>query len=140
MSWPVTAKLTRSSQAIIQRLEREIHPQADRIMRALLSILHSIGPKSSVPEIIFSAVGALANSLERDFAPYMESFAPFLYNALGSQDDPGLCSVAIGLVSDITRALGEQAQPYCDTFMNHLLNNLRVSWFSLGPTHADSRS
>jgi importin subunit beta-1 len=33
--------------------------------------------------------------------------------------------MAIGLVSDITRSIGERSQPYCDTFMNHLLNNLR---------------
>ncbi len=96
-------------------------------MRVLLQILHSIGSKSSVPETIFTTIGALASSLERDFAPYMEAFAPFLYNALGSQDDPGLCSVAIGLVSDIARSLGELTHPYSDAFMNHLLNNLRVS-------------
>lgn len=115
-----------SSQAIIQRLEREIRPQSDRIMHVLLQVLHTVGPKSSVPETVFAAVGALANSLETDFAAYMDSFAPFLYNALGNQEDPGLCSVAIGLVSDITRSMGELAQPYCDTFMNYLLSNLRV--------------
>ena len=121
--------MTPHTQAIIQRLEREVQPQADRTMRVLLQILHSIGNKSSVPETIFTAIGALANALERDFAPYMDAFAPFLYNALGSQDDPGLCSVAIGLVSDITRSLGELSQPYCDKFMNHLLDNLRVGFF-----------
>jgi importin subunit beta-1 len=56
----------------------------------------------------------------------MDAFAPFLYNALGNQDEPSLCSMAIGLVSDITRSLGERSQPYCDNFMNYLLNNLRV--------------
>jgi importin subunit beta-1 len=60
----------------------------------------------------------------------MEAFSPFLYNALGNQEEPGLCSMAIGLVSDITRSMGPLSQPYCDTFMNYLLNNLRVrrSW------------
>ena len=33
--------------------------------------------------------------------------------------------MAIGLVSDIVRALEEKSQPFCDQFMNHLLNNLR---------------
>ena len=124
-------RLNDSTQAIIQRLEHEVQPQADRTMGVLLQILHSIGNKSSVPETIFTAIGALANALERDFAPYMDPFAPFLYNALGSQDDPGLCSVAIGLVSDITRSLGEVSQPYCDKFMNHLLDNLRVRFIFL---------
>lgn len=92
----------------------------------MLRILSSVGTKSSVPDTVFATIGALANALEEDFAKYMESFVPFLYNALGNQDEPGLCSMAIGLVSDIVRSLGEHSQPYCDSFMNYLLNNLRV--------------
>ncbi|KAL8789954.1 MAG: hypothetical protein Q9213_000840 [Squamulea squamosa] len=110
--------------AIIQRLEREIKPQADRIMHVLLQVLNSVGAKSSVPDTVFATVGALANALEEDFAKYMESFAPFLYNALGNQEEPALCAMAIGLVSDITRSLGEVSQPYCDAFMNYLLQIL----------------
>lgn len=126
----IQTSLTSVLLAIIQRLEREIQPQADRIMQTLLSMLHSLGPKSSVPEIIFTTVGALANVIEKDFAPYMEPFAPFFYSALGNQEDASLCSVATGLVSDITRSIGELAQPYCDAFMNHLLNNLRSTTLS----------
>ena len=95
-------------------------------MHILLQLLQTAPANSTVPDIVFSTVGALATSLEGDFAKYMDSFVPFLYNALGNQEEPGLCAMAIGLVSDITRALGEKAQPYCDAFMNHLLNNLRV--------------
>ncbi|KAI9766932.1 MAG: karyopherin beta [Geoglossum simile] len=116
--------------AIIQRLESEIKPQADRSMHILLQLLQTAPASSTVPDIIFSTVGALATSLEGDFAKYMDSFVPFLYNALGNQEEPGLCAMAIGLVSDITRALGEKAQPYCDAFMNHLLNNLRSTILS----------
>jgi importin subunit beta-1 len=111
--------------AIIQRLEKEINPQSDRIMTVLLQILSSAGVKSSVPDAIFAAVSGLANALEEGFASYMEAFSPFLYNALGNQEEPALCSMAIGLVSDITRSMGPPCQPYCDTFMNYLLNNLR---------------
>jgi len=112
--------------AIVQRLEKEIAPQADQIMTVLLQILSSAGAKSSVPDAVFATVSSLANALEEGFAKYMESFSPYLYNALGNQDEPSLCSMAIGLVSDITRSMGEPCQPYCDTFMNYLLNNLRV--------------
>ncbi|KAF8864619.1 ARM repeat-containing protein [Acephala macrosclerotiorum] len=111
--------------AIIQRLEKEINPQSDRIMTVLLQILSSAGVKSSVPDAVFAAVSGLANALEEGFAGYMEAFSPFLYNALGNQEEPALCSMAIGLVSDITRSMGPPCQPYCDTFMNYLLNNLR---------------
>ena len=111
--------------AIIQRLEKDITPQADRIMTVLLQILSSAGPKSSVPDAVFATVSSLANALEEGFVNYMEAFSPFLYNALGNQEEPALCSMAIGLVSDITRSVGAQSQPYCDAFMNYLLNNLR---------------
>jgi importin subunit beta-1 len=113
-------------QAIISRLDKEIIPQGDRIMQILLQILNSVGGKSSVPDAIFATISALSTAMEEDFVKYMDAFAPFLYNALGNQEEPSLCSMAIGLVSDITRSLGERSQPYCDNFMNYLLNNLRV--------------
>ncbi|KAK6956197.1 hypothetical protein K445DRAFT_61141 [Daldinia sp. EC12] len=113
-------------QSIIQRLEKEISPQGDRIMQVSLQILSTAGAKSSVPESIFATISGLANAMEEDFVKYMDAFTPFLYNALGNQEEPSLCSMAIGLVSDITRSMGERSQPYCDNFMNYLLNNLRV--------------
>ena len=119
--------------AIIQRLEKEVAPQGDRIMAVLLQILTTAGPKSSVPDAVFATVSGLANALEEDFSKYMEHFSPFLYNALGNQEELALCSMAIGLVSDITRSMGPPSQPYCDTFMNYLLNNLRVRLCYLYP-------
>lgn len=112
-------------QAIIQRLDKEITPQGDRIMQISLQILNTVGAKSAVPEAIFATVSGLSNAMEEEFAKYMDAFAPFLYNALGNQEEPSLCSMAIGLVSDITRSMAERSQPYCDNFMNYLLNNLR---------------
>ncbi|KAF2715719.1 importin subunit beta-1 [Pleomassaria siparia CBS 279.74] len=111
--------------SIVQRLEVDIKPQADRIMQVLLHLLSTVGGKSSVPDTVFAAIGSIATALEEDFINYMEAFTPYLYNALGNQEEPGLCSMAIGLVSDITRSLGDKIQPFCDAFMNYLLNNLR---------------
>jgi importin subunit beta-1 len=96
-------------------------------MHVLLQVLSTLPPKSSVPDAIFATAGALATALEEDFLKYMDSFAPFLYNALGNKDEIGLCALAIGLVSDIARALNERVQPYCDAFMNCLLAHLSVS-------------
>ncbi|WQF82914.1 Putative importin-beta domain, armadillo-like helical, importin beta family [Colletotrichum destructivum] len=117
-------------QAIIQRLDKEIIPQGDRIMQTLLQILSTVGSKSSVPDGVFATISALANAMEEDFSKYMEAFTPFLYNALSNQEEPSLCSMAIGLVSDLTRSLGERSQPYCDNFMNHLLHNLKSTALS----------
>ncbi|KAK4504871.1 hypothetical protein PRZ48_002834 [Zasmidium cellare] len=111
--------------AIVQRLEAEIAPQADRIMTLLLNLLQSLPPKSSVPDTIFATIGSLANALEGDFEKYMSAFEPHLLKALNNQEEPQLCSIAIGLVTDIARALEQKVQPYCDAFMNSLLNNLR---------------
>jgi hypothetical protein len=96
-------------------------------MHVLLQVLTTVPPKSSVPDVVFSTTGAIASALEGEFVKYMDSFLPFLIGALGNQEDSGLCSVAIGLVSDVSRALNEKVQPYCDTFMNYLLTILRVS-------------
>lgn len=116
-------------QAIIQRLEGEIKSQADQIMNILLQILSSLPPKSSVPDIVFSTVGAMASALGEDFLVYMQSFSPFLYKALQNHEEPGLCAIGVGLVGDITRALNEKVQPFCDFFMNQMLSIL-VSLFN----------
>ena len=123
--------------ATVQRLDKEIAPQGDRIMQVLLQILSTVGGKSSVPESVFAAISGLANAMEEDFVKYMDAFSPFLYNALANQEEPSLCSMAIGLVSDITRSMGERSQPYCDNFMNYLLSNLRVRY---QPPQLDFRS
>jgi importin subunit beta-1 len=111
--------------SIIQRLDKEIKPQADHLMSILLQILQGLPPNSSVPDAIFGAVGSLANALEEDFAKYLEAFVPFLYNALSNQEEQQLCAMAIGLTSDIARSIGEHVAPFCDNFMNYLLNNLQ---------------
>lgn len=115
---------------IVQRLEGEAAEAGDKIMHVLLQILNSVGSKSIVPDAVFATVGSLASALDDEFIKYMEAFSPFLYAALGNQDEPGLCAMAIGLTSDITRSLGPQAEPFCDAFMNYLLNNLRVRFAS----------
>ncbi|EPS41284.1 hypothetical protein H072_4856 [Dactylellina haptotyla CBS 200.50] len=110
---------------IINRLDKEVAPLADKTMEVILQTLTTLPPNSSVPEALFGAVGAMANALEGGFDKYLEAFTPFLYNALGNLDDAQLCSTSIGLVSDIVRSVGEKATPHCDSFMNFLLNNLR---------------
>lgn len=49
---------------------------------------------------------------------------PYLSAALQAQEETQLCSIAVGLIGDICRALGPQSVQYCDSFMNSLLTNL----------------
>lgn len=118
--------LIKFAQSIVQRLDVEVKPQADRTMHVLLQILNTLSAKSSVADAVFAAIGSLASALGEDFQKYMDAFSPFLFKALANREEPSLCAMAIGLVSDITRALEVRAQPYCNEFMNHLLENLRV--------------
>jgi importin subunit beta-1 len=110
--------------AIVQRLEGSITvDMANAIMSVNLEVLKNAS-HTSVPEVVFQIVSGLANALGPDFERYTQDFTPYLYNALGNHEAPDMCSLAIGLVSDIVRALEIKSQPYCDTFMNYLLNAL----------------
>lgn len=111
--------------AIVQRLEQHIAGQADRIMQTCMELLHTTQQTSTVPEVLFQIVSGLCNALGGDFLKYMESFQPYLFGVLSNQDAPNMCSLGIGLVSDIVRALEDKATPFCDAFMNLLLNCLR---------------
>lgn len=64
-------------------------------------------------------------ALEAGFAPYIQAFLPFLYPALKAHEDTQLCTVAVGIIGDISRALGEQSAAYAGPFMQVLLENLQ---------------
>lgn len=63
--------------------------------------------------------------MDQGFAPYVTAFLPFLYPALKAHEDSQLCSVAVGLIGDISRALGQQTAEYSNAFMSVLLENLQ---------------
>jgi importin subunit beta-1 len=73
----------------------------------------------------FLAVGALTTALDGDFSRYVDAFVPYLYLGLQGHDEHQLCSISVGLIGDICRSLGEACLPYCDNFMNMLLQNLQ---------------
>ena len=112
--------------AVVRRMGREIQPLAERIMTIVLRLVQgAAGRSSAVLEDGFLVVGTLAGALERGFEPFIPPFVPYLEGALRAYEDTQLCTVAIGLVGDIARALGEGAAPYAAGFMNLLLENLR---------------
>lgn len=69
-------------------------------------------------------------ALEQKFAPYIQAFLPFLYPALKAHEDTQLCTVAVGIIGDISRALGEQSAQYASHFMTALLENLQSETLS----------
>jgi importin subunit beta-1 len=64
-------------------------------------------------------------ALEQDFAPYIQAFSQFLFPALKAHEDSQLCTIAVGIIGDISRALGEQTTEYSNPFMSMLLENLQ---------------
>lgn len=64
-------------------------------------------------------------ALEGAFSPYIQAFLPYLYAALKAHEDTQLCMVAVGIIGDVSRALGDQSAQYAGAFMNVLLENLQ---------------
>ncbi|KAM6493384.1 Armadillo-type fold [Amanita muscaria] len=111
--------------AVIRKLNGTIQPLADRIMTLVLQLIQAAGKTSTVLEDAFLVVGSLAAGLESNFSPYIQAFLPFLYPALKAHEDTQLCTVAVGIIGDISRALGEQSAQYAGPFMTVLLENLQ---------------
>ncbi|KAJ3709606.1 armadillo-type protein [Lentinula raphanica] len=110
---------------VVRKLGNGIQPLADRIMTAVLQLIQSSGKTSTVLEDAFLVVGSLASALETQFSPYISAFLPFLYPALKAHEDTQLCTVAVGIIGDISRALGDQSAQYAGPFMTVLLENLQ---------------
>jgi len=112
-------------QSVIRKLGREIKPLADRIMTDILQLVQCAGKQTTVLEDAFLVAGTMASALEQDFHPYLPAFLPFLYPALKATEDTQLCTVTIGVVGDVCRALGEGCAQYCNGFMSALFENLQ---------------
>ncbi len=95
-------------------------------MTNTLQLVQSAGKQSTVLEDAFLVVGTMASALEADFQPYLPAFLPYLYPALRATEDQHLCIIAIGIIGDVCRALGENSAQYCNAFMNALLENLQI--------------
>ena len=62
--------------------------------------------------------------LESYFQVYVATLMPFIYAALGAQDQPQLLSASLGLLSDVIRAVGEQIAPHCDQIVRYLFTDV----------------
>jgi len=113
-------------------LNEGIQPLADRIMTLVIQLIQSAGRTSTVLEDAFLVVGAMASALDANFSVYITAFLPYLYPALKQHEDTQLCMVAVGLIGDICRALGEQSGQYSASFMTVLLENLQSEVLNRG--------
>ncbi|KAK8577542.1 hypothetical protein V6N13_027812 [Hibiscus sabdariffa] len=95
---------------------------ADQIMGLFLRVFAC--RNATVHEEAMLAIGALAYATGPDFAKYMPEFYRYLEMGLQNFEEYQVCSVAVGVVGDICRALEDKIAPYCDGIMTQLLKNL----------------
>lgn len=111
--------------SIVRKFGHDIKPRADRIMTLILQLISLVGKVSTVLEDAFLVVGTLASALEQDFSPYISAFLQFLFPALKAHEDSQLCTIAVGIIGDISRALGDKTKEYSAGFMQLLSENLQ---------------
>ncbi|XP_076905507.1 importin subunit beta-1-like [Bidens hawaiensis] len=115
-------------QVIIQKLggNDETKPiilqAADQIMTIFLSVFAC--RSSTVHEEAMLAIGALAYAAGPEFEKYMSEFYKYLEKGLQNFEEYQVCSISVGVVGDICRALDDKILPYCDNIMTLLLKDL----------------
>lgn len=115
-------------QVIIQKLcsVNETKPivlqAADQVMILFLKVFAC--RSSTVHEEAMLAIGALAYATGPEFGKYMPEFYKYLEMGLLNFEEYQVCSITVGVVGDICRAVDEKILPYCDGIMNHLIKDL----------------
>ena len=111
-------------QALCFKLDKEsVLPYADLIMSNTLQVLQT--KNTTAHEEALLATGALADQLGADFEKYLPHLHPFLMNCLKNFEAYQVCSVAVGTVGDLTRAVEGSILPYCDDIVTALLQMLQ---------------
>ncbi|KAL7431561.1 hypothetical protein ACHAXM_002947 [Skeletonema potamos] len=105
--------------------KEDMMQHCDLIMTNFLQVLQS--KNATCHEEALSACSAIASSLEGDFIKYMAALQPFLINGLRNFEAYQVCTVAVGLVGDISRAIEGAMQPFCDEIMSALIEALQNS-------------
>lgn len=115
-------------QVIIQKLSNSDETKSiivqvgDQIMMLFLKVFAC--RSSTVHEEAMLAIGALAYATGSDFLKYMPEFYKYLEMGLQNFEEYQVCSISVGVVGDICRALDDKILPYCDGIMTHLLKDL----------------
>ena len=107
-------------QTIVRYDAAMVKIEPDMVMKTMLQIIESAPKDSVVKESAFSAIGTFAQAAGSDFARYMESILPFISSALVNYDDYAVGCIVLGVIGDISRALGEGVQPYCEFLVSQI--------------------
>ncbi|GJT96763.1 importin subunit beta-1-like protein [Tanacetum coccineum] len=115
-------------QVLIQKLSSAdetkpiIFQAADQIMLLFLKVFAC--RSSTVHEEAMLAIGSLAYATGPEFGKYMPEFYKYLDMGLQNFGEYQVCSISVGVVGDICRALDDKMLPYCDNIMTLLIKDL----------------
>ncbi|KAG9510742.1 Importin subunit beta, partial [Fragariocoptes setiger] len=84
---------------------------------------------ATIQEDAFNVVSALLDSITTHFMRYMDAFKPYLIAGLRNTQSVQVVITAIGLLGDLSRALGMELFPHCQDFMNVLVHSLADNAF-----------
>jgi importin subunit beta-1 len=109
---------------IIKKLSIDsISPHTDRIMQLLFQVFSTKGAMAH--EDAFIAIGYMTSKIGSNFLRYLAYLQAPLITGLKSVEESSLCTVAVGVVGDLCRALSKSIMPYCDDIMHCLLELLQ---------------
>jgi importin subunit beta-1 len=112
-------------QSVIRKVKPEhMNELSDKCMESLLKMLGSSHGIGSVQEDALQAVGTLIEVVGNDFEKYMPHFQPFLCQGLENHQESSVCIAAVGVVTDICRAMQKNFGKYFEVFMNLMYNAL----------------
>eukprot|EP00245_Coleochaete_scutata_P006394 TRINITY_DN20827_c0_g1_i1.p1 TRINITY_DN20827_c0_g1~~TRINITY_DN20827_c0_g1_i1.p1 ORF type:complete len:875 (-),score=236.69 TRINITY_DN20827_c0_g1_i1:663-3287(-) len=115
-------------QVIIQKLGSNeatkfgVAQYADQMMSLFLRVFAC--RSATVHEEAMLAIGSLANATGVEFGRFMQEFYRYVEMGLQNFEEYQVCSVTVGVVGDICRALDDKVLPYCDGIMTQLLKDL----------------
>lgn len=104
---------------IIRRLSGEVASAAPDLMTMFIKLLEAQEPNALIEEDVFIAISAVASALGEGFLPFMDSFIPFLSQALRNVQSQ-TCVTAVGLVADLAQSLNTKIAPYLGGLMDIL--------------------
>ncbi|KAI4374331.1 hypothetical protein MLD38_012338 [Melastoma candidum] len=94
----------------------------DQMMGLFLRVFSS--RSATAHEEAMLAIGALIYASGSCFEKYMPEFYQYLEMGLQNFEDYQVCTITVGVVGDLCRALEDKILPYCDNIMTQLLKDL----------------
>ncbi|GMR56453.1 hypothetical protein PMAYCL1PPCAC_26648 [Pristionchus mayeri] len=118
------ALLCATLQSVVRKMQPGDAPKvADPMMNGLLQIMdRSAGRANNVIEEALVAVSTLVEALKTDFLRYVDALRPHLLRGLSTADDTAVAIAAVGVVTDLCRALEAGVTHILDDIMGAFIN------------------